>query len=92
MEQERKANSDIRKDLKEAQSLLEAWKNGTNLKEPKPADPMPEEPKKSVLTMNDKSGKKVPVVVVCACGKQHWAYPKKGNCVECKEPLPAEDK
>ena len=42
--------------------------------------------------MYNSLGKTVPVVLVCLCGKQHWAVPKKGNCVECHEPLPVAEK
>ena len=85
--------SEMRKNLKAVQDQLDAFKKtGTPPMDPKPADLTPDEPKKTVLTMYDRLGKVVLVVITCTCGKQHWARPKKGICVQCKQSLPAEDK
>ena len=93
LEQEKKASSELRKNLKETQDQLDALrKPGAIPVDPKPADLAPDEPKISELTMCDRSGNEVLVVVTCPCAKQHWARPRNGNCVRCKQPLPAEDK
>ena len=77
---------------KEAQDAQEALKKA-GIEPPTPApkaDTSSDEPKP--LTMNNRKGEAVPVVVSCPCGQQHWSYPKDGGCIRCKAELPILEK
>ena len=77
---------------KEAQDAQEALKKA-GIEPPTPApkaDTPNDEPKP--LTMNNRKGEEVPVVVSCPCGQQHWSYPSGGCCIRCKAELPILEK